>query len=79
MPDFSHLDAIYRRASHEKARLAAATKPADVALRTVWVAQVERERIAELRFLGLERDPRMSDLDDEDGLTVAELLAELMA
>lgn len=78
MTDFSHLDAIYERASHEKARLAAATKPQEIALRTVWVEAVEKERIAELKFLGLESDPRLATLDDIL-LSDDELLAELAA
>lgn len=76
MTDFSHLDAIYQRAFHEKAMLEAATKPNEIALRTVWVAGVEKERVAELRFLGLESDPRIVSLDD---IMDDELLAELMA
>lgn len=76
MTDFSHLDAIYQRASHEKAALAAATKPQEIELRTVWVAGVEKERVAELRFLGLEADPRLVSLDD---MLDDDLIAELMA
>jgi len=74
--DFSHLDAIYQRAAHEKAALAAATKPNEIALRTVWVEGIEKERVAELRFLGLEADPRLMTLDE---IMDDELLAELMS
>ncbi len=76
--DFSHLDAIYRRASDEQARLASATNPKEIALRTVWVAGIEKERVAELRFLGLEADPRLVALIDIL-MSDDELLTELMS
>jgi len=70
MTDLSHLDALQLNLSHERARLAQATRPQEIALRTVWVAQTEREIAAEYDFLGI--DPNV-DCD----LSADELLAEL--
>jgi hypothetical protein len=72
MTDTSHLVALHQNLSAEKARLAAATAEGDIALRTVWVAQLEREIAAERAFLGLTADEPVDMSDDE-------LLAELEA
>jgi hypothetical protein len=75
MTDLSHLDALQICLSHERVRLAQATRAnrqQDIALRTVWVAQYEREIAAEYAFLGI--DPNVDcDLSDD------ELFAELSA
>ena len=38
-----HLSALQLRLSNERARLAAATRPGEIDLRRVWVAQIEKE------------------------------------
>ena len=73
MTDWTHLDALELRRSHERARLAVATAPADRQLRAVWVAQIEREIAAERAFLGLPESVATDDLDADS------LLAELLA
>ena len=67
----THLDALNLRLSNERARLQSATNPRDLASRTVWVSQIEREIADELALLG------MSAMDAADNMTDAELLAEL--
>ena len=75
MTDLSHLDALQICLSHERVRLTQATRAnrqQDIALRTAWVAQYEREIAAEYAFLGI--DPNVDcDLSDD------ELLSELSA
>lgn len=71
MPDHSHLHAIELRLSHERDRLRRATRPDEIAIRTVWVAGYEKELADERRFLGLADDSASRDLTDD------ELLAEL--
>lgn len=70
-PDFSHLNALQYGLHREQERLNAATNAQEIALRTVWVAQLEKEVAAEYAFLGIEPQP-VDDLSDED------ILAELM-
>lgn len=72
MTDFTHLDALSLRLSHEREYLAAAKSDGERALRTVWIAQIEKEIAAEYQHLGLEQP-------DEIEMTNEELLAELMA
>ena len=67
MTDYTHLDALMRRLVEEKARLAKATKPAEIEVRKVWVAQIEKEIANEHKFLGVE------DISDD------ELMAQLLA
>lgn len=62
-----HLTALSRRLGNEKAALAVAKGAQEIALRTVWIAQIEKEIASEYAFLGIE--PMSDD----------ELLAELMA
>ncbi len=62
-----HLTALSRRLGNEKAALAVAKGAQEIALRTVWIAQIEKEIATEHVFLGTE--PMSDD----------ELLAELMA
>ena len=66
----THLDFISLALSNERMRLAKATKPHEIALRTVWVAQLQREVDAELVFMN--KAP-MQACD----LSADELLAEL--
>jgi hypothetical protein len=64
-----HLDALELSLSHERARLATATKKSEIAQRTVWVQQIEKEIAGEKAFLGI-RDSVCTMSDDE-------LMAEL--
>lgn len=54
MTDFSHLDALQARLRREQDRLAAATKPADIAYRQREIVACEKEIASEYRFLGIE-------------------------
>lgn len=69
--DTSHMNALRVRLSHERVRLANAKKAGDIALRTVWVAGIEKEISAEMVFLGL--------VEDDAEMTDDELLAALAA
>ena len=66
-----HLAALSLRLSHERGYLAAAKTEGERALRRVWIAQIERERAAELARLGMPADADLSPMTDD------ELLAEL--
>lgn len=68
----AHLTALHINLSSERARLAAATSPKEIALRTVWVAQLEKEVAGEMAFLGMSAAP-VAEMSDDD------LLAELSA
>jgi len=70
--DFTHLDALNLRLSHERARLLAATKDTEKLFRAAWVQQIEKEIANERRFLGLGSLGEIMMSDDE-------LLNELMA
>jgi hypothetical protein len=54
MPDLSHLDALQARLRSERASLRAATSQFGRKIRTVWIAQIEREIEDEYRFLGID-------------------------
>jgi hypothetical protein len=60
----THLDALELNLSNERARLAAATSPKEIAMRRVWVAQLEKEVAGELAFLG-KSAPTLHMSDDE--------------
>ena len=72
MTDLTHINALRLRLSHEAAYLANAKTQRERDLRTVWMAQIQREIEAELVFLGLADDDSFDGSDDD-------LLAELMA
>lgn len=72
MTDFTHLDALSLRLSHEREYLAAAKSDGERALRTVWIAQIEKEISAEYKHLNLHPAYEVE-------MTNEELLAELMA
>lgn len=55
----THLDALNLRLSNERVRLANAKTDAERALRTVWIAQIEKEIGAERAFVG-------ADISDDD-------------
>ena len=74
MQDTSHLTALHTGLMNAKARLAAAKNEGEIALRKVWVSQLEKEIASECKFLGM---ANISIVDEE--LSVDELLAELLA
>jgi len=58
MTDFSHLDALNLRLSHERARFAKDQSE----IRAVWIKQIEKEIAGERKHLGLtEIEETMSD------------------
>ena len=61
MSDNTHFCALNLRLSNERARLAAATKPAEISARKVIVAQIEREIAAEIAFCYPEPGVEMTD------------------
>lgn len=68
--DTAHLQALETRLSHERGYLAQATKPAERAVREVWIAQIEREIASEIAFLAargvvVDRTPA-ADMTDDD-------------
>ncbi len=67
----THLNALEIRLSHERVYLAQAKTARERELRTVWIAQIEREIAGERKFLKLETEEPVNLTDDE-------LLAELM-
>jgi hypothetical protein len=50
-PTTEHLTVLHERLSHEKTRLANAKSESEKSLRTVWVAQMEKEVQDEIKFL----------------------------
>lgn len=72
--DSSHLVALEIGRAHEAARLARATCPHEVAHRTVWLGQYDREIAGERAFLGMAPEPAPLPPMSDD-----ELLAELAA
>jgi hypothetical protein len=66
----THLDFLSLALSNERMRLAKATKPHEIELRTVWVAQLQRE--VDSVLVAMNKAPMQAcDLSDD------ELLAEL--
>jgi hypothetical protein len=63
--DTSHLVAIMSRLSNERARLAAAKTPSEIAARTVIVNGIERELKSEYEFLGM-KPTGTADISDDD-------------
>jgi len=66
MTDLSHLDALTVGLLHEQARLAAAAHPREIAMRTVWVAQIKREIAREMDFLGGKVLAEISAMSDDE-------------
>jgi hypothetical protein len=66
MQDTSHLAALHTNLYNEKARLAAATKPQEIALRSAWVAQLEKEVASEIAFLGMSESAADFDISDNE-------------
>lgn len=65
MTDFTHLDALNVRLSHERAYLAAAKTTKERNLRSVWIAQIEREIAHARRQLSLTDTVEIDMTDDE--------------
>jgi len=59
-----HLSALQLRLSNERARLAAATRPGEIELRRVWVAQIEKEIEQERAYVMPEA--RSIELSDDE-------------
>lgn len=68
-----HLNALRLNLSNERSRLGSATAQFERDLRTVYVAQLEKEVAGELAFLGLPSEGMFEPVSDND------LLAELLA
>jgi len=60
-----HLDALNFRLSNERVRLANAKTVAERELRAVWVAGIEKEIAAELKFIGAPTLDEILMSDDE--------------
>jgi hypothetical protein len=54
MSDYTHLEALWIRLSHERDRLAREKTESGKVIRRVWVQQIEREIADEEKFLGIE-------------------------
>lgn len=65
MTDLTHLHALALSRSHEACRLANAKTDGERALRSAWLAQMDREIAGERRFLGLPDDAQVEMTDDE--------------
>jgi hypothetical protein len=62
MTNASHLNALELRLSNERVRLANAKNETERQLRTVWIAQIEKEISAEQEHLtGIQGEAEMSD------------------
>ena len=72
MADFTHLFALMARRSHDLDRIDAAIKGQNRTLRTVWLAQIEKEIDCEHAFLGIAPIDAVTSAMSDD-----ELLAEL--
>jgi len=74
MKDASHLIALQTRLAHENEYLAAAKTQKEIAIRTVWIAQIEKEIADEKKFIGFEEiSPEVDNMSADD------LLAELLS
>ena len=60
----SHLIALQTRLAHEQGYLAKAKTTGERELRTVWIAQIEKEIASEKKFLGM--DEVECDMSDEE-------------
>jgi len=74
-----HYVALMTRLSNEKAYLAAATKQSEIELRTVWIAQIEKEIAQEELFLKSKGISVFQTSSSEiDSMSEDDLLAELL-
>jgi len=72
MSNTEHLIALISRLANERGYLAKAKSASETALRGVWIAQIEKEIIAEEKFLGMTSIEKFTGSDDD-------LLAELFS
>lgn len=68
LTDFSHLNAIESRLAHERARVIEAKTEQERAWREHNVQMIERERVAELNFLG--GPVTLDDISDDELLAL---------
>jgi len=67
MTDYSHLIALQTRLSHEREYLAAAKSANEIALRKVWIVQIEKEIAGEEKHLGIEPvSAEIQEMSDDD-------------
>lgn len=78
MYDTTHYTALMTRLSNEKAYLAEATKQSEIELRTVWIAQIEKEIAQEELFLKSKGIETYSVTSEADNMSEDDLLAELL-
>lgn len=63
--EMTHLHALYLRLSRERGYLAVAVSPRERELRSIWIAQIEKEIRCELAFLDKRDEPLPNMSDDE--------------
>lgn len=74
-----HYTALMTRLSNEKGYLAATTKQSEIELRTVWIAQIEKEIQGEVEFLSSKGISVFQTLSSEvDSMSEDDLLTELL-
>ena len=73
-----HYTALMAHLSSEKQRLAAATNKGEIELRSVWVAQLEKEIDHEVKFLESQGINLYNDTNEVEGMSDDDLLNELM-
>lgn len=78
MYDTTHYTALMTRLSNEKAYLAAAINQSEIELRTVWIAQIEKEIQGEVEFLSSKGTNVYQTSSEVDNMSEDDLLAELL-
>lgn len=73
-----HYTALMAHLSNEKQRLAAATTKGEIDLRSVWVAQLEKEIAHEIKFLESQGVNLYNDTSEVDDMSDDDLLNELL-
>lgn len=73
-----HYTALMNRLSNEKGYLAAATKQSEIELRTVWIAQIEKEIAQEEMFLKSKGVNVYTVSSEVDSMSEDDLLTELL-
>lgn len=78
MYDTTHYVALMTRLSNEKAYLVTTTKQSEIELRTVWIAQIEKEIQGEVDFLSSKGINLYQTSSEVDNMSENDLLAELL-
>ena len=78
MYDTTHYAALMTRLSNEKVYLTAATNQSKIELRTVWIAQIEKEIQDEVEFLSSKGINVYQNSSEVDNMSEDDLLAELL-